>query len=169
MDDRQRHAVTWNRFEHPVAFWAVTVACTVGVGLHLPMYYSTRDMGYRMAGMWPDAAMIVGMVAIVAGLVAAFYGLMPTGAGRIRMKAASVHVTALDDAPLRPQHVAMLLVVSIAIVIDVMKPAALAFVAPGMAKEYGLKSATNPHGHIPVSLLPLFGIGGTVIGSWLWG
>jgi putative MFS transporter len=63
----------------------------------------------------------------------------------------------------------MLLVVSIAIVIDVMKPAALSFVAPGMTKEYGLKAVTNPHGHLPVALLPLCGIAGTVLGSLLWG
>jgi putative MFS transporter len=56
-----------------------------------------------------------------------------------------------------------------AIVIDVMKPATLAFVAPGMTAEYGLKSATNPHGHIPVALLPLVAITGTVLGSMLWG
>ena len=55
------------------------------------------------------------------------------------------------------------------VVIDAMKPAALSFVAPGMAKEYGLKAATNPHGGLPVSLLPLCGIGGTVLGSLMWG
>ncbi len=58
---------------------------------------------------------------------------------------------------------------AVAITIDVMKPTTLSFVAPGMAREYGLKSALTPHGHIPVSLLPLAGIGGTVLGSWLWG
>jgi putative MFS transporter len=38
-----------------------------------------------------------------------------------------------------------------------------------MAKEYGLKAATNPHGNLPVALLPLCGIGGTVLGSLMWG
>jgi MFS transporter, putative metabolite:H+ symporter len=159
----------WKRFEHPVAFWFGAAACTAGVVLHIPMYYSARMMGYRMAGMRPGAEMIAGMGLIVVGLVAALYGLLPSGAGRIRENASRIRVRALDDAPLRPQHVAMLIVVSVAIVIDVMKPAALSFVAPGMAKEYGLKAATNPHGGLPVALLPLFGISGTVIGSWLWG
>jgi MFS transporter, putative metabolite:H+ symporter len=109
------------------------------------------------------------MVLIGAGLIASLYGLLPSQATRIREKAARIQVRALDDAPLRPQHVALLLVISVAIVIDAMKPAALSFVAPGMAKEYGLKAATNPHGGLPVSLLPLCGIGGTVLGSLLWG
>jgi putative MFS transporter len=159
----------WIRFEHPWAFWLGAAACTAGVVLHIPMYYSARGMGYKMAGMTPDPEMIAGMVLILAGLVASLYGLVPRGSGQIRQKAAHIRVRALDAAPLRSQHVALLVVISIAIVIDVMKPAALAFVAPGMAKEYGLKAATNPHGHIPVSLLPLFGIGGTVLGSLMWG
>lgn len=157
------------RFEHPVAFWLGAAACAVGAGLHIPMYYSARDMGYRMVGMRPDGAMLAGMALIVAGLAAALYGLLPAGSGQISQRAARVRVSALDNARIRPQHVALLLVISVAIVIDVMKPAALAFVAPGMTKEYGLRAATNPHGHLPVALLPLCGIGGTVLGSWLWG
>jgi len=161
--------VRWRRFEHPVFFWFGAAACTTGVILHLPMYYSARSMGYRMVGMHPDAAMIVGMALIGVGLIAALYGLLPSQSRRIEERAAGISVRALDDARIRPQHVLLLAVISVAIVIDAMKPAALSFVAPGMAKEYGLKAATNPHGHLPVSLLPLFGIGGTVLGSWLWG
>lgn len=156
-------------FRHAVAFWLGVVACAAGVVLHIPMYYGARDMGYRMAGMRPDPAMITGMVLIGAGLAAALYGLMPGGARAIQQRAARIRVRALDDARIRPQHVALLTVMAVAITIDVMKPTTLSFVAPGMAREYGLKSALTPHGHIPVSLLPLAGIGGTVLGSWLWG
>jgi putative MFS transporter len=163
-------AVTrWKRFEHPIAFWFGAAAASAGVALHNPMYYSTRGMGYRMVGMRPYGAKITGIALIVVGLAAAVYGLLPRGMRQIRERAAQIHVRALDDARIRPQHVAMLLIISVAIVIDVMKPAALSFVAPGMAKEYGLKSATNPHGDLPVALLPLCGIGGTVIGSYVWG
>ena len=133
------------------------------------MYAGARDMGYRMVGMHPDAAMLAGMALIVIGLPAALYGLTPRGAGRIRERAARIRLRGLDDAPLRWRHVALLLVISTAIIIDSMKPATLAFVAPGMAAEYGLKSATNPAGHIPVAWLPLAGIGGTVVGSLVWG
>lgn len=110
------------QFSHPVAFWLGVVACSVGVGLHLPMYYSARSMGYMMAGMRPDAAMIIGMVLIGGGLVAGLIGLMPAGADAIRERAAGIRVRALDDAPLNWRHVALLLALTVAITIDVMKP-----------------------------------------------
>jgi putative MFS transporter len=152
-----------------VAFWFGVAACTAGVSLHLPMYYSARTMGYRMAGMRPDAAMLTGMALLGVGLAAGLYGLMPAGAGAVRRRAARIRVRALDDAPLGRRHVLLLAAMAVAIVIDGMKPAALSFVTPGMAREYGLKSALTPHGHPSVALLPLCGIGGTVIGSLLWG
>lgn len=156
-------------FEHPVAFWLGVLACTAGVALHLPMYFSAHHMNYVMSGMQPDAAMITGMVLIVLGLIAVVYGLLPRRGAQIRNSARSIRVTAIDDAPIRGQHIALLIVLAVAITIDVMKPATLAFVAPGFAQEYGLKSPANPHGDIPVSWLPLAGITGTVIGSLIWG
>jgi MFS transporter, putative metabolite:H+ symporter len=159
----------WRRFAHPVPFWLGTTACSAGVVLHLPMYYSARNMGYHMAGMRPDAAMLIGMALIVAGLPTALYGLLPRASGQIRQRAQRISVRALDDAPLRARHVALLLIISVAVIIDVMKPATLSFVSPGMAAEYGLRSATTPHGHVPVAWLPLAGIGGTVLGSLAWG
>lgn len=156
-------------FRHPVAFWCGAAACAAGVLLHLPMYYDARTMGYHMAGMQPDAAMLAGMALIGAGLAAGLYGLMPRAAGEIRRRAARIRVEALDDAPLRWPHVALLAVMAVAITIDVMKPTTLSFVAPGMAAEYGLKSAVTPHGGLPVALLPLCGISGTVLGSFAWG
>lgn len=162
-------ATHWKRFEHPVAFWLGTLACTVGVAMHLPMYYSTRGMHYVMAGMHPDAEMLAGMALIAIGLPSALYGLVPRRSGEVGKLAAGIRIQSLDDARLRWRHVAMLLALSIAILIDVMKPAALSFAAPGMTREYGLKAAINPHGGLPAALLPLCGIGGTVIGSWLWG
>lgn len=167
--DAMPSTMKWKRFEHPVAFWLGAAACFAGVSLHIPMYYDARTMGYRMVGMQPDPAMIVGMALIGVGLIAAVYGLVPARAGQIKQKTAQFRVRALDDSRIRPQHVALLLVISVAVVIDAMKPAALSFVAPGMAKEYGLKAATNPHGTLPVALLPLCGISGTVLGSFLWG
>jgi MFS transporter, putative metabolite:H+ symporter len=50
-----------------------------------------------------------------------------------------------------------------------MKPATLSFVLPGMTREYGLRSPLHPTGSIPAALLPLAGITGTVLGSFLWG
>ena len=161
---------TFGGFEHPVAFWTGAAACISGVLLHLPMYVSARDMHYHMAGMTPDGPMITGMTLILVGLALSLYGVLPArGGSDIRRSAAHIRVTTLDDAPIRPQHVALIVVLALAVIIDVMKPTTLAFVAPGVAAEYGLKSPANPHGTIPVSWLPLFGITGTVVGSWMWG
>ncbi|MDQ3305847.1 MAG: MFS transporter [Actinomycetota bacterium] len=156
------------RFHHPACFWAGTAATVVGVGLHLPMYLGAADMGYHLAGMAVDLPMVVGMVLILVGLVATFYGVYPSSsvptAGSSRLK-----VTPLDDARISPAHVGLLLVMAAAVTIDVMKPVTLSFVVPGMAEEYGLRSATNPGGGLPVAYLPLAGIVGTVLGSLLWG
>ena len=162
-------AVRPSQFQHPLAFWLGVLACTAGVLLHLPMYFGARDMGYRLADMSPDPPMIIGMVLIVAGLGLSLYGLVPHGSGAIRRQVARLRVRALDDAPIRFTHVALLIVMALAVTIDVMKPTTLSFVAPGVAKEYGLKTATNPHASIPVTWLPLAGILGTAVGSLLWG
>ena len=156
------------RFRHPLAFWSAALCCTIGVLLHLPMYYDARSMGYKMAGMTPDPAMLIGMALIVIGLAVAVYALLPGRAGEISRQASNIRVAALDDAPIRRQHVLLLIVMAIAITIDVMKPITLSFVAPGVAAEYGLRPA-NPHGSLPVAWLPFFGIAGTVLGSWVWG
>jgi putative MFS transporter len=156
-------------FHNPGAFWFAVVASSVGVLLHLPMYIGGRDMGYRLAGMPVDTPMLVGMFLITVGLIAALYGLYPPSAEATAGRVSRIRVRALDDAPMRPAHVGLLIVMAIAVTIDVMKPTTLAFVVPGMAQEYGLRSPLNPGGTVPVALLPLSGITGTVIGSFLWG
>jgi putative MFS transporter len=57
-----------------------------------------------------------------------------------------MRVAALDEAPIRRAHPALLAVMAVAVTIDVMKRTTLAFVVPGMAQEYGLKSPLNPPG-----------------------
>ena len=133
------------------------------------MYVQARDMGYRLAGMPLDVGMIVGMVLIVAGLAATIWGLIPRD--HLHTLASDVHirVRALDEVPIRASHVALMLVMAAAVTIDVMKPATLSFVLPGMTREYGLRSPLHPTGTIPAALLPLAGITGTVLGSFLWG
>jgi putative MFS transporter len=156
-------------FHNPGAFWFGVVATTVGVLLHLPMYISARDMGYHLAGMPLDTAMLSGMALIIIGLIAALYGVYPPGAALTAERSSHIRVRAMDEAQIRSSHVALLIVMAIAVTIDVMKPTTLAFVVPGMAMEYGLKSPLNPHGTVPVALLPFSGITGTVLGSFLWG
>jgi len=148
---------------HLWAFVAGCVAVTAGVVLHLPMYWMGRDIGFRLAEMAMDAGMLWGMALIVAGLGVAGYGLLPRKPGAHH--AASEHdvvVSAPEDAPLGPAHWRLMLVLTVALVIDVMKPASLGFVVPGMRDEYGVSAAT-------VAWLPFAALCGTVLGSVLWG
>ena len=115
------------------AFWVGTGAVIAGVALHVPMFLGARDMQYRLVGMPVDPRMAAGMGLIVSGLA--------LSARRRDDAAADLRVQTLDEAPLRLAHVLVFLVVAAAVTIDLMKPTTLAFVVPGMAEEYGLKSA----------------------------
>jgi MFS family permease len=55
-----------------------------------------------------------------------------------------------------------MLVLVVALIIDIMKPASLGFVVPGMIKEYGVSKAM-------VAWLPFAALLGTVTGSIIWG
>jgi putative MFS transporter len=155
-------------FHHPGAFWFGVVAVTVGVLLHLPMYVESASMHYMMAGMPMDFSMKIGMALIIVGLLATTWGLYPRW-GEVPA-ARPVRIRAMDDAKLNREHVALLLIMAAAVTIDVMKPVTLGFVVPGMAREYGLKHPVlNPTGTVPVTLLPFYGITGTVLGSFIWG
>ncbi|MBS1501636.1 MAG: MFS transporter [Bacteroidetes bacterium] len=150
------------------AFWLGFLAVAIGVALQLPMYVNSADMGYRMVGMPMSITMDIGMGLVVLGLFVTLYSLIPPLATKENNEY-QLKVRALDDAPINFTHVGLLIVMAIAITLDVMKPTILSFVVPGVAREYGLKSPVNPHGTIPVALLPLSGITGTVLGSFLWG
>ncbi len=156
-------------YGHRAAFWGGITAVTAGVLLHLPMYLDAGDMHYRLANMSADAPMIIGMILIVLGLAATAFGLLKKSSGAGHDHVGRIRVRALDDARIRPAHVGLLIVMAVAVTIDVMKPTTLGFVVPGFGKEYGLKSPVNPGGHPGAALLPLAGIAGTVIGSFLWG
>lgn len=144
----------------PWMFWLGFAAIAVGVAVHIPMYLDAAEMDYMLRGMGFDAEMVVAMSAITIGLVLTAIGLVP----RRRPDAAripSVDVS-VEDGKVGFAHAALLAVLTIAVVIDAMKPAALAFVAPGMREEYGLSDST-------VGLLPLMGASGMVFGALLWG
>jgi putative MFS transporter len=148
---------------HLLAFVAGCIAVTVGVVLHVPMYWMGRDMGFRLAEMAMDAGMLWGMALIVAGIGVAGYGLLPRKLGAHGTTAEpEVVITAPEDAPLGAAHWRLMLVLTIALVIDVMKPASLGFVVPGMRSEYAVSAAT-------VAWLPFAALCGTVLGSVLWG
>jgi MFS transporter, putative metabolite:H+ symporter len=147
------------------ALWAFVLGCvavTAGVVLHLPMFLMARDMGYQLSGMPMDAAMLFGMVLIVVGVLVAAYGLLPRNLAAQRAASAGIVVNAPEDAPLGKAHWRLMIVLVVALIIDVMKPASLGFTVPGMVSEYGVPKAT-------VSLVPFFALMGTVTGSVLWG
>lgn len=173
----QPHHRSLNTFRNAPLFWGGSIAAGIGTILHFPMYFASRSMHYqvsKMQMMHPGGsmeaemtAMYVGMGLIVVGLVAAAIGVIP----RRRPDADRMSGTQVVSGEMRITRpvVILMVVLAVAVVIDATHPIELAFVAPGMAAEYGLKSAANPHGGLPVSLLPLSGITGTVIGSFLWG
>lgn len=156
-------------FHHPVAFWFGVLTVTAGVIAHIPMYLMGKDNGYKLVGMPMDMPMMIGMAAIIVGLVASLYGLYPRSVPVNAGMASKIRVSTLDDAPLNITHVGLLLAMAMAVMIDIMKPTALAFVMPGMTLEYGLKSPLNPNGTFPAVWVALAGIAGTVMGSFLWG
>lgn len=141
------------------AFWLGCLLVTVGVVLHLPMYWMGRHMGFHLAGMPMDAGMWWGMAAIVAGIGLTGFGLLPATVVKDETIEA---VTVPDDAPLTGAHWGLCVLLAIALIIDIMKPASLGFVTPGMRAEYGLDKAA-------VAILPMAALAGTVIGSFVWG
>jgi putative MFS transporter len=147
---------------HLNAFILGCVAVTAGVLLHLPMFWMGRHNGFRLADMPMDAEMTAGMALIVAGILVAAYGLLPRRPASGAHAAHAVAVSAPEDAPLGPAHWRLMAVLTIALVIDVMKPASLGFVVPGMLDEYGVSAAT-------VAWLPFAALCGTVAGSVIWG
>jgi putative MFS transporter len=140
------------------------VLLTAGVLLHLPDFLAAEDMAYRMASMPISLPMLCGMAAIVAGLGLTTYGVLPPWSFlRARATPATrYYARAMDDATLTGAHWWLLFVLGVALVIDVMKPATLGFVLPGLRDEYAISTAH-------ASWLPLVALTGTTIGSLAWG
>lgn len=147
------------------ALWAFALGCiavTIGVLMHIPMFLMGRTMHYRLAGMALGWDMVLGMGLIIAGVGIAAYGLLPWDIARQRAESGAIEISAPEDAPLSWAHWRLMLVLVVALIIDVMKPASLGFTVPGMVSEYAVPRAT-------VSLVPFFALIGTVTGSVLWG
>lgn len=151
-------------FHHPFAFWLGCAAIIAGVLSHIPMFVCAADMGYQMAGMPMDTAMLVGMGLIPIGLVFAAYGLMPR-LDQMRQNlhgSAPLHFHIADGVALNREHWKLVIVLVIALTVDVMKPATLGFVMPGMTLEYGISKQLAGY-------LPLVALTGTTVGSIMWG
>ena len=147
---------------HLWAFVAGCIAVTGGVAMHLPMFWMGRLNHFHLADMPMDGGMLWGMALIVGGIVVAGYGLLPRDATRHVDDTALLRIAAPEDAPLVAAHWRLMVVLTVALVIDVMKPASLGFVLPGMRAEYVVSKAT-------VAWLPFAALAGTVVGSVVWG
>ncbi len=109
--------------------------------------------------MWTPT-MLIGMLLLLVGfLVAAqslFRGTRPsTGI-------AGIGVESIEHGRLRPIYWATAAVLTVALVVDVMKPLTLGFVLPGMGQEYDMPLEA-------VTILPLVALTGTAVGSVVWG
>ncbi|MBS0479664.1 MAG: MFS transporter, partial [Proteobacteria bacterium] len=147
------------------AIWAFALGCvavTIGVLMHLPMFMMGRMMHFRLAGMAMGWDMVAGMGLIIAGIGVAAYGLLPRNIAGQRTAAQTIEISAPEDAALGWPHWRLMLVLVVALIIDVMKPASLGFTIPGMVSEYAVPKAT-------ASLVPFAALIGTVAGSVLWG
>lgn len=147
--------------ERAPIFWGACAAITVGVLLHLPMLAMAHRMGNHLYGMPMDTEMWVGMAFIILGVPAAIYGALPKHRAP-HGSHAGTSFEAPDSTPLNRWHAAVLLVLTLGLVIDVMKPATLGFVLPGMRAEYGISKAT-------VAWFPFSALVGTTVGSFVWG
>jgi len=148
-------------FSHVLAFWVGTVLILAGVGCHLPDFIHARDMHFELNGMPMSKVMCAGMTMIVVGIALTFYGLFPAQI-KSRNATADYELRSMDNVKLGWAHWQLVAVLGIALVVDVMKPATIGFVLPGLKKEYGI-TASN------ASLLAFFAMIGTTVGSILWG
>ncbi|HEX4668069.1 MAG TPA: MFS transporter [Chthoniobacterales bacterium] len=156
---------TQNVFRDRRGVWAFALGCigvTIGVLLHVPMFWMGHNNGFVLYGMPMDPEMIFGMYLIIAGVIAAGYGLLPSKAAYNAAVTSRITVAAPEDAPLNRAHWTLMLALVVALVIDVMKPATLGFTIPGMIREY---QTTKAH----ASLVPFCALIGTASGSILWG
>jgi putative MFS transporter len=123
------------------------------------MFLMGRASHYNLAGMPMGTGMLIGMALIIAGTAATAYGLLPPR----RVEGAGFEeIAPPEDAPLTRAHWVQIIILAAALIIDVMKPATLGFVVPGMRAEYGLSFAN-------VAVLPFAALLGTTVGSFIWG
>lgn len=115
-------------------FWVGCLAISVGVALHLPMLAMAHSMGNHLTGMPMDGWMMAGMTAITLGVPIAIYGALPGRRAPYGAQAGTLF-EAPDTTPFGRWHAAVLVVLTLGLVIDTMKPATLGFVLPGMGHE----------------------------------
>jgi hypothetical protein len=152
-------------FHRPLAFWLGCALLVAGVLAHVPMFLMGAPMHYHLAGMPMDATMLTGMAMIPLGLALAAWGLMPRIEQRRQtLQGAQGHIFfhVADGVSLNRAHWTLVLVLVVALAVDVMKPATLGFVMPGMTAEYAISKESG-------AFLALVALTGTTVGSVIWG
>ena len=130
---------------------------------HFPGFIDSSQQGYQMAGLPVDDVMMIGMVLIPSGFLLATFGLMPRlGQLHHNLHGRPIQFHVADGAPLNREHWLLVMVLLVALAVDVMKPATLGFVMPGMSREYGISKQT-------AGWLALVALTGTTVGSVVWG
>ena len=143
-------------------FVVATVLVVIGVALHFPDFIASRDMHYMMAGMPMSNTMWTGMALIVIGLALSVVAVLPPRGVRARASDTAGMFHAIDGAPFTKTHRRLIVMLTLGLIVDTMKPASLGFVVPGMSEEYGLTTYQT-------SMFPFAAIVGTVLGSLVWG
>ena len=147
---------------HSIAFAVGTLAILTGVGFHLPEFIAARNTHFQLCGLPMTKLMWCGMGLIVAGICATAYGLFPAKAREEGDGNEQYQLHLLDNARLGWAHWQLVAVLGICLVVDIMKPATIGFVIPGLRREYGISKEE-------ASLLAFFAMIGTTLGSILWG
>lgn len=152
-------------FHNKLAFYTGTLAITIGVLLHIPMFYMARSMGYKLVGMPMSNTMLFGMFLIIGGIVLSIWGVIPVKLAMRRHKVnfdVESQIMSQSIISFTAHHWMLCVALIIGLIVDVMKPMTLAFVIPGSIVEYDL-SAWG------VAFLPLGAYIGMISGSFLWG
>lgn len=151
-------------FHRPIAFWSGCALLCAGVLMHGPMFLMGQHTHWQMVGMPMTPDMLLGMALIPLGLALSWLGLMPPRGAAVGVPAGAggAHFHVADHVPLNRQHAGLVLVLVATLAIDVMKPATLGFVMPGLSREYGIPRSE-------AGLLALFALTGTTVGSVVWG
>lgn len=149
-------------FFYKLLFWGGCTFILIGVLSHIPMFLCAAPMGFHMAGMPMSTTMLTGMMLIPVGLFFSGYGLVTDCSKEDSIKKHDIQLHIADDIPLNLEHCKLICALFVAVAVDVMKPATLGFVIPGMTNEYGISDRT-------AGALVFVALTGTAIGSVIWG
>lgn len=145
-----------------IAFLVGVLMLSVGVGIHVQMYLSMADMNYVLYEMTNSTLMWIGMALIVAGVAFAAWSLLARRTNSTSSAPSHENGLRMEAEHLGRAQVLMLAVCIVGLMIDVMKPATIAFVLPGLSAEYDISKGE-------AALLPLIALTGTAVGSLIWG